>query len=238
MAIASADVMVRKVGQWFAERNFYEGTREVLIISAGSDCSPYNLSLGYMWRCVCATISTSKMLGTDPFDFAIIPEYEFPLKKTNILATLGVPNTLTKKKLKDEAVNLLEEYPLDPGEKWTIIIGGNDKNHIVKPDWIKKNIGYLMRVAEIEGINLYISVTGNITREADETLRLLMSRADSIKGYFRESDEKKAPLPLFISHSDEIFCTENKLNLILGALTAGKRVVILRMDWKKNIKNS
>lgn len=237
LALAFADVIVRQVGQWFAERNFYEGTREVLIISAGSDCSPYNLALGYMWRCVCATIATPKTLGTDPFDFAIIPEYEFPPRKTNVLSTLGLPNTLTKKKLNDEAIKLLKDYTLDSGEKWTIIIGGDDKNHIVKPDWIKKNIGYLMRVAEIEKVSLYISVIGNITKEADETIKLLISRAHSVKEYFSENDEKKAPLPLLLSYSDEIFCTENKLNIILETLTAGKKVVILRMDWKKNIEN-
>ena len=59
LAAADGDALIRRVGQWFAERNIQEGSGTVLIISAGSTPAPYNIALGYIWRCACATIMLS-----------------------------------------------------------------------------------------------------------------------------------------------------------------------------------
>ena len=66
LAMADGDAVVRRVGQWFAERDIREGTREVLLISAGSTPAPYNLALGYIWRCACATVMTPALSVPTP----------------------------------------------------------------------------------------------------------------------------------------------------------------------------
>lgn len=237
LAMASADILVRKVGQWFAERNYYEGTRELLIVSTGNDCSPYNLALAYIWRCACATITTPKIFGTEPFDFAIIPEYEFPSRKTNTFITVGPPNTLEKDKFRKEATKMAKDYILPAGKKWTVIIGGNDRNYLIKPEWIKRNLGVLMRIAEIEKTSLYIWLLGNISKDADETFKQLISRATSVEGYYTNMSKDAIPLPVLLTVSDEIFCTENILNAILETITVGNKVVLMRMDWKRGIRS-
>ena len=237
LATASGDTLVRKIGHWFSERNIHEGSREVLLISTGSDPAPYNLALGYIWRCACATIMTPEILGTNPFDFAIVPEYEFPERKSNIFVTLGAPNMLTKEKLTEKAVNLFEDYPPSTDKKWSVIIGGDDNNHVITSIWIKKNVGRLMRIAELDGASLYIAVKGNISKEANETFRILISRAPSVQGFFIVSKDSENPLPAMMSFSDELFCTENLLDIISESITVGNRVILMRMDWKRGIKN-
>lgn len=237
LAMASADILVRKVGQWFAERNIYEGSREVLIISTGSDTAPYNLALGYIWRCACATIMIPEALGTDPFDFAIVSEYEFPKRKSNIHVTLGAPNSITKEKLSEKSVDFFVEYPASTGKKWSVIIGGDDNDYLITPTWIKKNIGQLMRIAGLDGASLYIAVTGNISKEAEKTFSILISRATSVQGVFILSKDRENPIPAMLSFSNELFCTENLLDTITESITAGNKVVLMRMNWKKGIKN-
>ena len=51
LASADGDALIRRVGQWFAERNIQEGSGSVLFISAGSTAAPYNIAMGiYMAR--------------------------------------------------------------------------------------------------------------------------------------------------------------------------------------------
>lgn len=237
LAMASADILVRKVGQWFAERNIYEGSREVLIISTGNDSAPYNLALGYIWRCACATIMIPEAVGTDPFDFAIVSENEFPKRKTNIHVTLGAPNSITKEKLFEKAADFLVSYPSPTDKKWSVIIGGEDNDYLITPTWIKKNIGQLMKIAGLDGASLYIAVTGNISKEAEKTFNILISRAQSVQEFFILSKDTEDPIPAMLSFSNELFCTENLLDTITESITAGNKIVLMRMDWKKGIKN-
>ena len=40
LSMSNGDALVRRVGQWFAERNIREGSHEILILSAGSSPAP------------------------------------------------------------------------------------------------------------------------------------------------------------------------------------------------------
>ena len=158
LSMSNGDALVRRVGQWFAERNIREGSHEILILSAGSSPAPYNLALGYIWRCACATIMTPSVVGTEPFDYAIVPEHDYPDRKPNIFVTLGSPNAVVKTNLEKEARRLLEEYPSKAEKIWSILIGGDDANYTLSSEWIKKSVGRIMAAAD----NMTISMIEDI----------------------------------------------------------------------------
>ncbi len=236
LSMADGDAVVRRVGQWFAEREIREGTREVLIISAGSTPAPYNLALGYIWRCACATVMTPGVVGTDPFDFAIVPEHDYPDRKPNILVTLGSPNSIMKNELKEKAAAFLKEFPAESSKIWSILIGGDDANYSVTPAWIKKYIGHIMKIAEQEEADLYITTSRRTPQKSAEELKYLASHSNAVRYLLIASESDFNPIPAMLGFSTEVFCTEDSVNMVSETVTGGHRAVLLRVEHKKGIK--
>lgn len=236
LAMADGDAAIRRVGQWFAERDIHEGTREVLIISAGSTPAPYNLALGYIWGCACATLMTPGVVGTDPFDFAIVPEHDYPERKPNVLTTLGSPNSIIKKELKEQGEALLKEFPSKSSNIWSILIGGDDGNYSVSPAWLKKHIGHIMKIAEEQEADLYITTSRRTPHKTVETLKYLASHSTAVRYLLAASESDFNPIPAMLGISTEVFCTEDSVNMVSETVTGGHRVVLLRVGHKKGIK--
>lgn len=236
LAMADGDAVVRRVGQWFAERDIHEGTGEVLIISAGSTPAPYNLALGYIWRCACATVMTPGIVGTDPFDFAIVPEHDYPDRKPNVLVTLGSPNSIMKDELKKQGEALLKEYPARSSKIWSILIGGDDGNYSVSPSWIKKKIGHIMKIAEQEEADLYITTSRRTPLESVEALKYIVSHSAAVRYLLIASESDFNPISAMLGFSNEVFCTEDSVNMVSETVTGGHRAVLLRVGHKKGIK--
>ena len=236
LAMADGDAIVRRIGQWFAERNIREGTQEVLLLSAGSAAAPYNLALGYIWRCSCATIMTPGVVGTAPFDFAIVPEHDYPERRPNILVTLGSPNYVVKDELKKEAEKLLSEYPPESEVQWSILIGGDDANYAVTPQWIKKTVGHIMCIAEQEGADLYITTSRRTPAAAVKTLKTLAARSSSVRYLLIASEDPFNPIPAMLGFSREIFVTEDSVNMVSETITGGHKAVLLRVEHKRGLR--
>jgi len=205
LMLADGDSVVRRVGQWFAERNIHEGSRDVLMISAGSSPALYNLALGYIWSCSCATVMTPSVVGTEPFDYAIVPEHDNPPRKPNVFVTLGSPNSVIKEELKEEGARLLAEYPPVSETIWSILIGGDDNNYSITSEWIKKNIGHIMRIAEQEEADLYITTSRRTSPDAVGTLKSLAAHSSAVRCLIIASEDPSNPIPGMIGFSNEVF---------------------------------
>lgn len=238
LAMAGGDTIVRRVGQWFAERDIREGAGDVLIISAGSAPAPYNLALGYIWRCACATVMTPGVVGTDPFDFAIVPEHDYPERKTNVLVTLGSPNSIARDELKRAGEAFLKEYPPRSREIWSVLVGGDDANYSLSPKWLKKCVGHIMKVAEQKEADLYMTTSRRTSRETEETLRYMTSHSTAVRYLLLASESDFNPIPAMLGFSTEVFCTEDSVNMVSETVTGGHRAVLLKVGRKKGFKRT
>jgi mitochondrial fission protein ELM1 len=54
---------------------------------------------------------TPSVLGTAPFDFAVVPEHDHPQKRDNVLPTLGAPNAIFPDELERQGWELAQKYP-------------------------------------------------------------------------------------------------------------------------------
>lgn len=237
LAANGGEQLIRRVGQWFAERGVQEGGGSVLIISAGSAPAPYNIALGYIWRCACATVMTPSVVGTEPFDFAIVPEHDYPERKSNVFVTLGSPNFVVKENLKKEAEALLAEHPSDAAEKWSILIGGDDANYVITPEWIKKQIGQILNLAQHTGADVFITTSRRTSDAAAKMVKTLASRASCVKYLLIAAEDAFNPIPAMLGFSTEVFCTEDSVNMVSETITGGHRAVLLRVGRKKGIKS-
>ncbi|MDO5114754.1 MAG: ELM1/GtrOC1 family putative glycosyltransferase [Synergistaceae bacterium] len=236
LAASDGDALIRRVGQWFAERNIQEGSGTALIISAGSTPAPYNIALGYIWRCACATIMTPGTIGTEPFDFAIVPEHDYPERKPNILVTLGSPNFVIKENLEKEARALLAEYPSESEEIWSILIGGDDANYVITPEWVKKQLGQILNLAQHSGADVYITTSRRTGEAAVKTVKALAAHSPSVRYLLVASEDDFNPIPAMLGFSTEVFCTEDSVNMVSETITGGHRAVLLRVGHRGGFK--
>jgi len=236
MSRASGETLLRQVGQWFAARGLHEGSDDVLIISAGSSAAPYNIALGYIWRIACATVMTPSLIGTEPFDFAIVPEHDFPRRKTNILATLGSPNLIDKAELKEEAEKFLAEYPPASAIRWSILLGGDDANYIIDAEWVKSEMGLIFKEAEKEGADLYITTSRRTSQSAEAALAALVERSDRVRYVLYASRDSFNPIPAMLGFSEEVFCTEDSVNMVSETVTGGHTAVLVRTRYRQGVR--
>lgn len=234
---ASGEALLRKVGQWFGERGLSEGTNEVLILSVGSLPAPYNLALSHVWRCVCATIMTPSVIGTEFFDFAVVPEHDCPKRGQNIFVTLGSPNAVNRHALKKEAERLLAEYPSFAKKKWSLLIGGDDSNYVIDAEWIRREAGLVFKAAEKEGASVYVTTSRRTSKEAEAALAELIAASPSARYILYASKSDFNPIPAMLGFSDEVFCTDDSVNMVSETVTGGRVAVLMRAGRRKGVKS-
>ena len=237
LAANGGEQLIRRVGQWFAERGVQEGSGAALILSAGSTPAPYNIALGYIWRCACATIMTPSVLGTEPFDYAIVPEHDYPERKPNVFVTLGSPNYVVKENLEKEAEALLADHPSDAAEKWSILIGGDDANYEISAEWVKKQIGQILNLAQHAGADVFITTSRRTSDAASKMVKTLASHSPCVKYLLIAAEDAFNPIPAMLGFSTEVFCTEDSVNMVSETITGGHRAVLLRVGHKRGIKS-
>lgn len=236
LVLSDASAFVREVGALITSRGIREGDDDkLLIISAGTSAALFNIALGYLWRCTCATLMTPSAIGTDPFDFAIVPEHDFPDEASNILITLGAPSLIVREELAAPAADLLRVHPPQHDRRWGVLIGGDDRNYIIDEEWIKSRVGGLMAAAEREGADLYITTSRRTSREAEDTLKRSASRCANVRFLLLASEDQRNPVPAMLGACDEVFVTDDSVNMVSEAITAGHCAVLMRATRRRGL---
>jgi len=204
-------------------------SREVLLLSAGSLAAPFNLALGCLLLCKSATIMTPSGLGTEPFDFAVVPEHDFPPPASNVLTTLGAPNGVEPGGLDEAAAELSRRFPPRRERRFGVLLGGDDANYRVSPEFVRREIGRVLRLAERVGADVYLTTSRRTSREAEAAVERL-GRSPAIRMLLCASREPWNPVPGMMGLCTSVFCTEDSVSMVSEAATAGHRVILLRVE--------
>ncbi|MDR1020845.1 MAG: mitochondrial fission ELM1 family protein [Synergistaceae bacterium] len=231
LALAEGENVIRTLGHWFLERDIREGDASSLILlSAGSLPSFYNVALGYIWRCTCAAIMTPSVIGTEPFDFAIVPEYDYPLDLSNILTTVGTPNLIVREELGAVSASLLRQFPPKSERRWGILLGGDSRDYRITAEWIQKWLGKVFHEAQRSNVDLYVATSKRTSRDAEGAIRRLAANSDRVRFLLIASTDPLNPVPAILGACDEVFVTDDSISMVSETATAGHRVVLLRSE--------
>ena len=207
---------------------------QCLLISAGSNPARYNLALGKLLGIRTCVLMTPSLLGTEPFDFAILPRHDAPSESPNILETLGAPNFIDREKLKTEAEKLSTYYaPGKSTEKWAILIGGDDANYLLGPEWAQSVISRIMDLALKADAELYITTSRRTSPETEQILKELVHGRTFVKMLLLASESDLNPVPGMLGLCSRVFCTEDSVSMLSESATAGHEVLLLRTDRKR-----
>lgn len=212
--------------------------KDALFLAAGGGAAPFALALAKMTRGKSCVLMTPSVLGTAPFDFAVVPAHDRPRVTPNLLATLGAPNAIFPDELERKGWELAELYPpVENAERrWGLLIGGDDANYAVTADWVRRTIAPILSAAANEGADLYITTSRRTTPEAEEALTRLVSGRSHVRMLLLASRDEFNPVAGMLGLCSRLFVTEDSVSMVSEAITAGREVFLLRTDRKGKVR--
>ena len=241
---AGADAMLADLRNLSAEKmaSRARADGDILTLSAGSSAAPFALAVGRALGAKTCVIMTPSVLGTDPFDFAILPEHDAPAgvrpgRTLATLATLGAPNAIVPERLAEAAGELLRRFPQGNPDApaWAILVGGDDANYAVTPSWASKVLAPIIDRARDSGAEVYLTTSRRTSRETEDAITNIVRGCAFVRMVLLASADGYNPVPGMLGRCDRIFCTEDSVSMVSEAVTAGRRVVLLRVGRKKGL---
>ena len=223
---AGGSPLLLEIMQWLLKENVPYGN--ALFLSAGSGAAPYCLCMARSIGARCCTLMTPSILGTAPFDYALVPEHDDPRESSKVLRTLGAPNTLRRETLRSAARDLLARYPSELSRRWVFLIGGDDNNYRLSPDWVLSTLDPLVDHGVEQGAEIYLTTSRRTSAETEKLLQKLLSRRRRVRMYLPASEQTFSPVAGMLGLATRVFCTEDSVSMISEAVTAGHRVRLIR----------
>lgn len=233
------DDVVRELDRHAARHGISEGEpARLLLISAGTAAALYNIAMGHIWDCSCATVMTPSVVGTAPFDFAIVPDHDLPRAESNVLATVGAPNLVVRDEIVSAGAELLRAHPPESGERWAVLVGGDDKNYRISDAWVRDVLGRVFAEAETRGADIYLTTSRRTSPEAERAIRRLAAASDRVRFALYASQDQTNPVPAMLGACGEVFITDDSVNMISEGATAGHRVVVLEAERAGGVRRA
>lgn len=199
-----------------------------LLISAGSSAAPFALALAKSTANKSAVIMTPSILGTKPFDFAIIPEHDYHNPKVlNILTTLGAPNHIYKPELEKASNEFFASHELGNGKILAVLIGGSDANYKITPEWAENTFGALRY---IDGVKILLTTSRRTGAAVDDKIEAIFKEAPALARMILISRNPSGnSITAMLGKATHVVVTEDSVSMVSEAATAGFKVGLIRV---------
>ena len=209
---------------------------DTLFISAGSSAAPFCLALAKATGNKAAVIMTPSVLGTKPFDFAIVPDHDkYDPNNPKILTTLGAPNHIYVEETKVTAERFFRGKNFN-AKVAALLIGGSDANYKPNAKWAEDVLG---PVRYIDNTTVLITTSRRSGDELENKIEELFADNPST-GYMLLLSRNPSvnAVTAFLGAATHVCVTEDSVSMVSEAVTAGLKVGLIRVPkkigfWKK-----
>ena len=200
---------------------------ETLFISAGSNAAPFCLAFARATGNKCAVIMTPSILGTKPFDFAIIPEHDpHNPEDKKVLTTLGAPNHIYESLTKKAAESFFANRTFNQ-KVVAVLVGGNDANYKPDAQWAHEVLGDLKRFSDVTILITTSRRTDEYVEQAVEDM--FMSYPSTGYILILSRNPKVNAVTSILGAATHVLVTEDSVSMVSEAVTAGFKVGLLRV---------
>ena len=219
------------INKWLNNAGFRTEQRfepETLFISAGSSAAPFCLALARATGNKAAVVMTPSILGTKPFDFAIVPEHDkFDPNDKNIITTLGAPNHIYEPEIKEIGQKFFMGKDFSGKKVFSILIGGSDANYNVTPQWARKA---LEPFKHLKNTVLLITTSRRTGPEVEDAVWEMFSDCKYLEYVLLMSKNPRVnALSAILGVATHVFATEDSVSMVSETATAGFKVGLIRV---------
>ena len=214
-----------------------------LIISAGSTMAPLNLLLGRIHQAKKVVCMNPPILGTKFFDLAIIPGHDYqrmhPLflkKPKNLFITLGAPNRINLKFLKEEAEKLNKRINCRNKVKIGILLGGDDQNHHLSEEWTITFLEEIKKFTERVNGDILLTTSRRTLPEVEKICKKMLSDYPECKLLVIANETGENPVRGMLGLCSVVFATEDSIAMCSEAASSPATTVVMRVE-RKNKKH-
>lgn len=156
--------------------------------------------------------------GPHTADVIWVPEHD-RRRGANVFTTLTTPHRLTLAKLAERRARLPDLMAKVPGPRLSVLIGGNSRSHVFKPEDQVRLIGGLEALVPHFG-SLFVTTSRRTPHELDAALHSFMSGRP---GMIWDGTGNN-PLHDFIAHADQLVVTADSANMVCETCVSGRPV--------------
>jgi hypothetical protein len=162
------------------------------------------------------------------FDLIIAPQHD-RLQGDNVLSIIGSTNRISPKKLQASSEKFKDKIANLPGPRLAVIIGGNSKRHKLTKELFKDLMGKLQTLFN-QNISLLITTSRRTPRFVKNGLRRKFKKKKNVWLWIDSKKDGDNPYFAFLSVANAVVVTSDSTNMLTDAATAGKPVLMLRLD--------
>ncbi|MCK4245156.1 MAG: mitochondrial fission ELM1 family protein [Candidatus Omnitrophica bacterium] len=207
------------------------------VISAGSTMAPLNLLLGRIYKAKKIVCMNPPILGTRYFDLAIIPEHDYKrirfLKKPkNLFITIGAPNRINLKALKEEAERLNKRIQCQSKVKIGILLGGDDQNYHISKEWIKVFLEEMKKFTEKVNGDILLTTSRRTLPEVEKACKEMLSSWMRCKLSVIANETGENPVRGMLGLCSIIFTTEDSIAMSSETASSPATTIVIKVERK------
>ncbi len=157
------------------------------------------------------------------FDLVAIPEHDNPAERTNLIATIGAPHSVTAQKLEAAAGEWRERLAHLPSPRIALLVGGNSASAKYGLEDFHQMGALASDMANEAGGSLLVTTSRRTGKVGTDYLRLALAADHEL--FLWEKDVPN-PYHAFLGLADAVIVTGDSMSMCAEACGTGKPVFI------------
>ncbi len=207
-----------------------------IVISAGSSVLPVNVLLSRENNAKSAALMTPPFpYSLFRFDLLLVPEHDKRwFRAKHVVKTLCAPNQVNERVLLEAGRALKENISLRGRQCAGVFIGGSTKSYRLVPAHVNEFIEVCLQWANKAGRDILVTTSRRTCREVEQMLKQKLAGEKRCRLLVIANEENPENVAYgMLELSDIAVVTEDSVSMISEAISAGKKVVVLRLGNKQ-----
>ncbi len=205
-----------------------------IIISAGSGLVAINLILTRANEAKNVVLMKPGLWSFKRFSLVIVPEHDHPLKRENVLTTLGAPNLVNPDYLREQSEQLKKRLGLSKKLRIGLFVGGENREYIFSKGRISQIVSELARAAEALDAEVLATTSRRTSLEVSKYLKDYLASQERCK-LLVIANELNPPqtAEAILGLSQIIVISSDSVSMISESLAASRYVIVFELDRKR-----
>ena len=200
-----------------------------IVISCGSSLAAANVLFSRENCAKSITIMKPSLISARNFDIAIIPEHDRPGRRENIVRTIGMPNSISSKRIESDLKCLERMAELGNKKNIGVLIGGDNKNYSIEASLVEEVVEKVAAAARELGANILVTTS---RRTSDEVSNLLKAKlgGSGLAKLLIIANERNPEWAVggILGASSVVVVSGESTSMLSEAASSGKHVIAFR----------